>query len=533
MKSVTKRRLTRGKGRKTVKRGAVKRGAVKRGAVKRGGAAETKVYPDGTYVGSIDANGNRQSTTLFDGGKMTYNNGDKFEGKWENDKATGLGVMKYANGDDYRGSWVDGKRQGEGKIQYSDRRIYNGNWLQDKKRGQGTMAYPDGGQYQGEWVDDKREGQGTMVYPDGSKYMGQWIDDKRNGPGAIRYKNKDEYHGEWVDDKRKNGYGIMIYINDDEYQGNWVDEKRQGHGVLYDGNGQELFRGNWDNDERNGANINLDVNQIHKFTANIDFDELNAFLHLHSKKENPYIDQPTPDDFGAYIKDSMRKIIQSADNAKIEERLKNFDFLMENTLDKIKYYVYSDDLKTGVFLSLKYAQLQPQAFKEAYVESYLDDTCKAQSNNNDISVANLSCPTGTFERFVTSLAAAATSVLSSGQVNEEQKQEYEKIVEMITRNLKTLIQKLIEEWQYSHRKGVGLESIVGDEQRRANLKEHIEETVRNNTPEVNALIEELIKEYADSIGYDDDQFPQGGAKTRKRRRGKMGKTKKRKLKGRK
>jgi hypothetical protein len=359
--------------------------------------------------------------------------------------------------------------------------------------------------------------------------MGQWIDDKRNGPGAIRYKNKDEYHGEWVDDKRKNGYGTMIYINDDEYQGNWVDEKRQGHGVLYDGTGEQLYRGNWDNDEPNGANINLDVNQIHKFTANIDFDELNAFLQLHSKKENPYIYQPSPDDFGVYIKDSMRKIIQSADAAKIEERLKNFDFLMENTLDKIKYSVYSDDLKTGVFLSLKYAQLQPQAFKEAYIESYLDDTCKAQSNNNVISVENLSCPTGTFERFVTSLAAAATALLSAGQVNEEQKQEYEKIVEMITRNIKTLIQKLIEEWQYSHRKGVGLENIVGDEARRANLKKHIEETVTNNTPEVNDLIEKLIKEYADSIGYDNDQFPQGGRRTRKRRR-RTKKTKKRRVK---
>ena len=555
MKSVTNGLRKRRKGRKTIK---------------RGGATETKVYPDGTYVGSIDANGNRQSTGRFNAGKMTYNNGDVFEGFWKNDKATGLGVMKYANGDDYRGSWVDGKRQGEGKIQYNkeDGRIYNGTWLQDKKRGQGTMAYPDG-----------------------SKYMGQWIDDKRNGPGAIQYKNKEEYHGEWVDDKRKNGHGTMIYSNDDQYQGNfvdgkrqgtgiiqykngdqyegewvddkrqgegmmyyqdgrsykgdwvedkiqgeggmrypdgsvyigtWVDGKRQGQGVLNDANRQEVYRGNWDNDERSP----IDVNQIHKFTANIDFDELNAFLHLHSKKENPYINQPTPDDFGVYIKDSMRKIIQSTDNAKIEERLKNFDFLMENTLDKIKYSVYSDALKTGVFLSLKYAQLQPEAFKEAYVESYLDDTCKAQSNDNNISVENLSCPTGTFERFVTSLAAAATSVLSTGQANEEQKQEYEKIAEMITRNLKTLIQKLIEEWQYSHRRGENFNGIVGDEQRRANLKEYIEETVTNNTPEINESIEKLIGEYADSIGYDNDQFPQGGRRTRKRRRGKMSKTKK-------
>lgn len=495
MKSVTKGLRKGRKGRKTMK---------------RGGAAETKVYPNGTYVGNIDANGMRQSTDKNDPSIMTYTNGDVFKGFWNKDKETG-GQMTYANGDVFRGYWVDGKRQGEGKIQYSDGRIYNGTWLQDKKQGQGTMAYPDG-----------------------SQYMGQWIDDKRNGPGAISYKNKDEYHGEWVDDKRKNGYGIMIYINDDEYQGNWVDEKRQGHGVLYDGNGEQLYRGNWDNDQRNGADI--DVNQIHKFTANIDFDELNAFLHFHSKQENPYIKQPTPDDFELYIKESIYKIIQSADAAKIEERLKNFDFLMEHTLDKIKYSVYSDNLKTGVFLSLKYVQLQPQVFKEAYIESYLDDTCKAQSNNNEISVENLSCPTGTFERFVTSLAAAATAVLSSGQVNEEQKQEYEKLVEMITRNLGTLIPDLIREWQISHRGGKDFDGIVGDEARRADLKAHIEKTVTNDTPEINELIEKLIGEHADSIGYDDDVFQLGGRRTRKqRRKGKRSnnKTKKRKLRKRK
>ena len=557
----------------------------KRKSAKRGGAEETKEYPNGTYVGSIDANGNRQSTGQFDAGKMTYNNGDKFEGFWKNDKATGLGIMTYANGDNYRGSWANGKRQGIGKIQYNkeDGRIYNGNWIQDNKQGQGTMAYPDGSKYMGQWIDDKRNGpgaisyknkdeyhgewdddkrkngNGTMIYSNDDQYQGNFVDDKRNGNGVIVYKNGDQYEGEWLDDMRQ-GEGLIDYSDGRRYKGNWVqdkiqgeggmmypdgstyvgtwdDDKRNGEGVLFDSNREELYRGNWENDERRP----IDANQIHKFTANIDFNELNAFLEEHSLQETPYIEQPTPDDFGVYIKDSMGKIIKSADAAKIEERLKNFEFLMENTLDKIKYSVYSDNLKTGVFLSLKYAQLQSQAFKEAYVESYLDDTCKAQSNSNDISVENLSCPTGTFERFVTSLAVAATAVLSSGQVNEEKKQEYEKLDEMVNRNLKTLIQKLIEEWQYGHRRGENFTNadgtnIVGKEARRADLKAHIEKKVTNDTPETNELIEELIKEFADPIGYDDDEFPQGGGRTRKqRRKGKRSskKTKKRKLKKRK
>ena len=198
------------------------------------GATETKDYPGvGKYVGSIDANGNRQSTSLFDAGIMTYKNGNVFEGFWKNDKATGLGVMTYNNGDKYGGSWVDGKRQGEGKMKYNkeDGRFYNGNWLQDKKRGQGTMTYPDG-----------------------SKYMGQWIDDKRNGPGAIQYKNNDVYNGDWVDDKRKDGHGTMVYNNGDEYQGNFVDEKRNGEGVIAYKN-DDQYQGAWVDDMRQGKGV--------------------------------------------------------------------------------------------------------------------------------------------------------------------------------------------------------------------------------------------------------------------------------------
>uniref|UniRef100_A0A6C0LIN6 Uncharacterized protein n=1 Tax=viral metagenome TaxID=1070528 RepID=A0A6C0LIN6_9ZZZZ len=566
MKSVTKGLRKGRKGRKTIK---------------RGGAKETKEYPGvGTYVGSIDANGKRQSTGRFDAGKMTYENGDVFEGFWNKDKATGLGLMTYANGDDYRGGWSDGKRQGEGKIQYSDGRIYNGLWIQDEKRGQGTMAYPDGSKYIGQWMDDKRNGPGAIQYKNKDEYHGEWVDDKRkdgpgamiysnddqyqieyqgnfvddkrNGTGVIVYKNGDQYEGEWGDDKRQGegtmyykdgrrykgdwfedkiqGEGAMMYPDGSVYIGSWVDGKRQGQGVLKDANRNDVYRGNWVNDQPNGANI--DPNQIHKFTANINFDELNAFLQLHSKKENPYINQPSSDNFGAYIEDSMGKIIQSADVAKAEERINNFDFLMENTLDNIKYSVYSDSLKTGVFLSLKYTQLQPEAFKEAYVQSYLDDTCKA--HGDDISLENLSCPTGTFERFVTSLGPAATTALSAGQATEEQKQEYEKLAEMITRNLETLIPNLIREWQRSHKNGVGLENIVGDEARRANLKAYIEETVTNDTPEINALIDKLIGEHADSVGYDNDELQLGGRKTRKRRRkGSTKKTRKRKLRKRK
>ena len=225
------------------------------------GATETKDYPGvGKYVGSIDANGNRQSTDQKDPGIMTYTNGDKYTGFWNKDKATGLGVMTYANGDVYRGDWVDGKRQGKGKIQYSDGRIYNGTWDQDKKQRQGIMAYPDGSQYNGNWVDDKRNRQGAIRYENKDEYHGEWVDDKRkNGHGVMIYSNGDQYQGNLVDNKR-NGEGVIVYINGDQYEGEWVDDKRQGEGQLFyhttpipDGTTpHHTYKGHWFQDKKQG-----------------------------------------------------------------------------------------------------------------------------------------------------------------------------------------------------------------------------------------------------------------------------------------
>ena len=36
-----------------------------------------------------------------------------YSGKWEDDKACGLGTLKYSNGDHYEGEWTDDQRNGE------------------------------------------------------------------------------------------------------------------------------------------------------------------------------------------------------------------------------------------------------------------------------------------------------------------------------------------------------------------------------------------------------------------------------------
>ena len=42
-------------------------------------------------------------------GKYTWNDGDKYDGKWKNGKENGFGTFTWANGDKYVGEFKDSK----------------------------------------------------------------------------------------------------------------------------------------------------------------------------------------------------------------------------------------------------------------------------------------------------------------------------------------------------------------------------------------------------------------------------------------
>lgn len=50
-------------------------------------------------------------------GKYYYNNGDFYDGQWDNHVRHGVGTYIYASsGLQYSGAWKDGKRDGEGEV---------------------------------------------------------------------------------------------------------------------------------------------------------------------------------------------------------------------------------------------------------------------------------------------------------------------------------------------------------------------------------------------------------------------------------
>ena len=48
--------------------------------------------------------------------------------------------MKYDNGNEYEGEWENGKKHGEGTYRFANRNVYEG-FVNSKKYGTGSMKY--------------------------------------------------------------------------------------------------------------------------------------------------------------------------------------------------------------------------------------------------------------------------------------------------------------------------------------------------------------------------------------------------------
>lgn len=144
-------------------------------------------------------------------GKMTYQNGNIYEGNWDKGKRVGLGKFTdLINKCEYDGNWFDDKANGEGKY----RRETN-NSLSDTNK---TISV----EYLGNWENGLKSGFGKQTVKHHyytEIYEGYWKNNKYHGPGILKISfinsnNPVIYEGTWINGNKK---GIFRYtINESE-----------------------------------------------------------------------------------------------------------------------------------------------------------------------------------------------------------------------------------------------------------------------------------------------------------------------------
>lgn len=113
--------------------------------------------------------------------EISYNDGSKYEGEWENSLPNGKGKMYFNDGSFYNGIFIEGKANGYGEFTSPSGLIYRGEWKDDKQFGKGEEIWPDGTHFEGIFQDGFKEGEGKIRFKNGSYFEGNFHKNSING----------------------------------------------------------------------------------------------------------------------------------------------------------------------------------------------------------------------------------------------------------------------------------------------------------------------------------------------------------------
>jgi hypothetical protein len=110
-----------------------------------------------------------------DTGKLTYPNGDYYEGSFPEEGFTGFGRRTLDNGI-YEGNFVSGDFSGKGKFTLKNGDIYEGDFADGDFNGIGKFTEANGNSYEGGVVGGKREGKGKFTLANGDWFETEFVD---------------------------------------------------------------------------------------------------------------------------------------------------------------------------------------------------------------------------------------------------------------------------------------------------------------------------------------------------------------------
>ena len=139
-------------------------------------------------------------------------------GQWKNDKFSGWGRESRNNGDVFEGRYENGLLNGKGIFLNNKKYKYVGNFMNTKRWGLGDFT-TDNFHYKGDFFNNQIHGNGRIKFlKEGIEYKGTFKNDKIDGYGIFKWKNGDIYEGQ-VRSGRMHGFGKYIYKNGQKYEG--------------------------------------------------------------------------------------------------------------------------------------------------------------------------------------------------------------------------------------------------------------------------------------------------------------------------
>jgi uncharacterized caspase-like protein len=216
------------------------------GAVYRGGVKGTNLHGQGEYV----AKSFRYTGEFNDGikqGRGTYvwENGNKYEGPFADDRPNGLGKYYFANGDRYEGEVKNGVLTGRGIYVTKDGDTLEGTFADARMHGVGTYRFATGDRYEGEVVNGRIQGKGRYYTKGGDRIEAGFVDGKPTGKGVYFFANGDRYEGE-MQGSELTGQGAYFYASGLKYEGQMKQAHPEGRGVFWFLDGSR-FEGSFEN----------------------------------------------------------------------------------------------------------------------------------------------------------------------------------------------------------------------------------------------------------------------------------------------
>jgi len=251
----------------------------------------------------------------------------------------------------------------------------------------------------------------------------------------------------------------------------------------------------------------VDAQQIHREAAKINYTKLNAFLDEHVPESIPI---PTEIDYSNYIHTTFLQLIADSNDSEATktEQKAGLERIMYERLRNLDYSIFSEKQLHSIFYALQYVLVQPPEFQKIYVDTFIQDCVHAYEGED-----GMTCAQGALERIAISLVNACQTVQSS----EGEKEEYQTIIAIITANPEKLAEEYIRDWYKLHKTGTdgAFPSTTTEAEKKADLKAYLLELL----PEEERIIDAKIQEFADNIGYEEDDFMYGGKRRKSVQKG--------------